>query len=123
MNLKKLTRQLIYNKKNTDTPEIYQKFGIVCPEYSVHEVEVKEYPMSDEELLFALLWDIPDSSHLSATIVPCRTPFTYSCTFNPGRKFLAANLHFTKENYVLSTKTASTRKFLTARAPQFCFWE
>lgn len=86
MNLKKLTRQLIYNKKNTDTPEIYQKFGIVCPEYSVHEVEVKEYPMSDEELLFALLWDIPDSSHLSATIVPCHTPFTYSCTFNPGTR-------------------------------------
>ena len=59
MDLQSLTKQLIYDEHNIETPDIYQKFGIVCPEYSSHDIEVKEYPMPDKEHLFTLLWDIP----------------------------------------------------------------
>ena len=44
MDLQSLTKQLIYDEHNIETPDIYQKFGIVCPEYSSRDIEVKEYP-------------------------------------------------------------------------------
>ena len=86
MDLQSLTKQLIYDEHNIETPDIYQKFGIVCPEYSSRDIEVKEYPMPDKEHLFTLLWDIPDNSSLYATILPCDTPFTYSCHFKHGMR-------------------------------------
>ena len=42
MDLQSLTKQLIYDEHNIETPDIYQKFGIVCPEYSSRDIEVKE---------------------------------------------------------------------------------
>ena len=51
MDLQSLTKQLIYDEHNIETPDIYQKFGIVCPEYSSRDIEVKEYPMPDKEHL------------------------------------------------------------------------
>ena len=86
MDLKDISRQLIYNENNAAPPCLFEKFGIVRPEYSKHEVEIKEYPMPDSENIFALLWNMTGENRLSATIVPSDAPFTYSCAFKPGTR-------------------------------------
>lgn len=84
MDLKQMTRHLIYDNKNQHIPGIYARFRILCPEYSAHEEERKPYPLPENEHMFALFWDIHDGNRLSATIVPSEVPFLYEKSFEPG---------------------------------------
>ena len=44
MNLKQYIRHLLYDNTTYESPDIYQRFRIVCPEYSQHDIEVKPIP-------------------------------------------------------------------------------
>lgn len=83
MELNRLANHLIYDNKNSELPDQFVRFGLMCPEYSVHEAEVKPYPMQDKEQMFALFWDIHDGCKLSSTVLPTETPFAYHMNFNP----------------------------------------
>lgn len=86
MKLKQMTKNFIYQSSNTDIPENFNHFRILNPEYSTRSGEIKSYPMPDSEYLFSLLWDIHDTHTLSATILPCDTPFLYEKDFSPGTR-------------------------------------
>lgn len=86
MDLNQLTKHLIYQNSNTEIPDNINRLRILNPEYSTREAEIKSYPMPENEHLFALLWDIHDYHTLSATIVPCDTPFCYEKDFIPGTR-------------------------------------
>lgn len=59
---------------------------IMCPEYSKSVEEVKTYPLSSKNRLFALCWNIDGNGHLSSTIKPSDTAFCYTCNFTSGDK-------------------------------------
>ena len=84
MNLKQYIRHLLYDNTTYESPDIYQRFRIVCPEYSQHDIEVKPYPLPESEHMFGLIWDIPEPHTVSATIIPSSTAFTYEKRFEPA---------------------------------------
>ena len=47
MDLKQYIRHLLYDNTTYESPDIYQRFRIVCPEYSQHDIEVKPYPLPE----------------------------------------------------------------------------
>ena len=49
MDLKQYIRNLLYDNTTYESPDIYQRFRIVCPEYSQHDIEVKPYPLPESE--------------------------------------------------------------------------
>lgn len=59
---------------------------IMCPEYSKSVEEVKTYPLSSKNRLFALCWSIDGNGHLNSTIKPSDTAFRYTCNFTSGDK-------------------------------------
>lgn len=59
---------------------------IMCLEYSVDQVDVKTFPLTDQEDIFVLCWDIMEEGKLYATIKPYSQPFSYQCDFTPGVK-------------------------------------
>ena len=86
MNLKQYIRHLLYDNTTYESPDIYQRFRIVCPEYSQHDIEVKPYPLPESEHMFGLIWDIHEPHTVSATIIPSSTAFTYEKRFEPGMR-------------------------------------
>ena len=86
MSLEQLTKNFIYQSTNTEIPDNFNRFRILNPEYSTRSGEIKTYPLPDNEHLFSLLWDIHDAHTLSATILPCDTPFLYEKNFAPGTR-------------------------------------
>lgn len=84
MNLKQYIRHLLYDNTTYESPDIYQRFRIVCPEYSQHDIEVKPYPLPESEHMFGLIWDIHEPHTVSATIIPSDITFTYEKRFEPG---------------------------------------
>ena len=86
MNLKQYIRHLLYDNTTYESPDIYQRFRIVCPEYSQHDIEVKPYPLPESEHMFGLIWDIHEPHTVSATIIPSGTAFTYEKRFEPGMR-------------------------------------
>lgn len=59
---------------------------IMCPEYSVSVQDVKTYPMSPDDRLFTLCWNMDQNRRLYATMKPSKAAFGYSCGFEPGDK-------------------------------------
>ena len=86
MQLGQMTKDFIYQNSNTEIPDNFNRFRILNPEYSTCSGEIKTYPLPDNEHLFSLLWDIHDTHTLSATILPCDTPFLYEKDFVPGTR-------------------------------------
>ena len=86
MQLEQMTKDFIYQNSNTEIPDNFNRFRILNPEYSTCSGEIKTYPLPDNEHLFSLLWDIHDTHTLSATILPCDTPFLYEKDFVPGTR-------------------------------------
>lgn len=86
MDLKQYIRHLLYDNTTYESPDIYQRFRIVCPEYSQHDIEVKPYPLPESEHMFGLIWDIHEPHTVSATIIPSGTAFTYEKRFEPGMR-------------------------------------
>lgn len=65
-----------------------EKIGrrIMCPEYSIEQVEVKTFPLSDKDDIFILCWELEEDGGLYATIKPSKTVFSYYSTFRQGEK-------------------------------------
>lgn len=65
-----------------------EKMGkrIMCPEYSIDQVEVKTFPQSDKDEIFILCWKMETDGKLYATIKPSKSAFSYFTNFNPGVK-------------------------------------
>ncbi len=83
MKLKSLCHQLIHTGSAENVPEILSRFRILCPEYSPCDEERKPWPVSGNEHLFALLWELHDGRALSATLLPREAPFTYEADYIP----------------------------------------
>lgn len=74
---------------------------IMCPEYSVSVQDVKTYPMSSSDRLFTLCWSMNQNRRLYATIKPSKTPFSYSCSFEPGDKTQLHTHDYLELSYVV----------------------
>ena len=59
---------------------------IMCPEYSLHVQDIKTYPLSQDERVFALCWVIGNNNRLYGTIKPAKVSFSYSCKFKEGTR-------------------------------------
>lgn len=86
MSLFQYVKDTIYQTSQAQMPKAYEQFGILIPEYSSSAQGVRPYPLSDEEHLFALLWNIHDGHQLSATFLPTPYPFCYEKEFLPGTR-------------------------------------
>ncbi len=75
-------------KKESEPQHIDENMGlrIMCPEYSVDQIDVKKFPQSDKEDIFILTWNMEEDGMLYATIKPYKKPFTYRCSFVPGSR-------------------------------------
>jgi len=58
----------------------------MCPEYSLHVQDIKTYPLSQDERVFALCWVIGNNNRLYGTIKPAKVSFSYSCKFKEGTR-------------------------------------
>lgn len=68
----------------TDNSDLCNR--IMCPEYSIDQVDVKIFPLKEKKDIFALCWNFNEDSKLHATIKPYLPPFIYNCEFKPGGK-------------------------------------
>lgn len=59
---------------------------IMCPEYSLEQVEVKTFPLSGKDNVFLLCWRLEKAGKLYATIKPYKTSFVYQTDFTSGKK-------------------------------------
>ena len=59
---------------------------IMHPEYSINSEEVKTFPLSKNDPIFILCWNIQAEQRLYATIKPSETPFSYCSSFLSGDK-------------------------------------
>ncbi len=83
MTLKSLCHELIHTGNTQNIPDILSRFRILCPEYSACDEERKPWPVSGNEHLFALLWELHDGKTLSATLLPREEPFTFEADYIP----------------------------------------
>jgi AraC-like DNA-binding protein len=75
---------------------------IMCPEYSLHTEDIKTYPLSGEEGVFALCWNIQASNRLYGTIKPSAVSFSYSCSFEQGCKTQMHTHEYLELAYIVS---------------------
>lgn len=59
---------------------------ILCPEYSFDAIDVKTFPVSEQEDIFILCWNMEEDGRLYATINPYEKPFVYSTAFHSGER-------------------------------------
>lgn len=59
---------------------------IMCPEYSSDNIDVKTFPISDSDDLFALCWIMEENGRFYSTIKPYSRPFAYFSSFRHGEK-------------------------------------
>ena len=59
---------------------------IMRPEYSIGQIDVKTFPLSDKEDVFVLCWNIFEGKRLRATIKPYKESFVYEASILPGDK-------------------------------------
>lgn len=86
MGLKNYCIDITKHGGNPLKPDTQLGLRIMCPEYSVDRIDVKTFPLSDEEDIYVLCWNIEEGGRLHAAIRPYRQPFTYSSAFIPGGK-------------------------------------
>lgn len=86
MKLLDYCRRITKNEPNSLKDD--EKIGkrIMCPEYSIDQVDVKTFPLSDQEDIFVLLWRLEAEGKLYATIKPSVTAFAYYSGFQSGEK-------------------------------------
>ena len=101
MNLKENVDRYIYRDNKNRVINRYDKFPILVLEESVHENEVRSYPRSEEERLFAVCWDLHDSEVLSATVIPSEEPFTFEKHFTPGARTLMHSHEYLEFFYIV----------------------
>ncbi|BCJ97894.1 AraC family transcriptional regulator [Anaerocolumna chitinilytica] len=73
-------------RKTTECKESDKNMGrrVMCPEYSINQIDVKSFPKEERGEVFILLWNIEAGGHLAATIKPYPQEFIYQCEYTPG---------------------------------------
>ena len=102
MTLSSYVQSCIYETDCTDMPEAFERFGILTPEDSSCVKGIRSFPFPESEHLFALLWDVHDSSRLSSTILPAPHPFIYQGRFQPGARTQLHSHEYLELFYVVS---------------------
>ena len=75
---------------------------IMCPEYSVHTQDIKTYPLSGDERVFALCWTIRPDKKLYGTIKPSAVSFSYGCSFEEDCKTQMHTHEYLELAYIVS---------------------
>lgn len=72
-------------RKAGECPGLDMNMGrrVMCPEYSINQIDVKSFPEEERGEAFVLLWHIEKGGHLSATMKPYGQDFVYQCDFTP----------------------------------------
>ena len=74
----------------------------MCPEYSLITEDIKTYPDSITDQLFALSWYLNGSRRLYASIKPFPVSFSYSCHYEPGDRTQLHTHEYLELAYVVS---------------------
>lgn len=75
---------------------------IMCPEYSLHTEDVKTYPLSSNNPIFALCWVIRSDNKLYGTIKPSAVSFSYCSSFETGSKTQMHTHEYLELAYIVS---------------------
>lgn len=79
---------------------------IMCPEYSIDQVEVKTFPLADTEDIFMLCWKLCDNGGLYANIKPYKKDTVYYTTFNHGDRTQLHTHDYIELTYVVEGEFA-----------------
>lgn len=102
MALKHLCEEISCNDPNMLEEGSHIGSRIMCPEYSIHTEDIKTYPLSGEERVFALCWTIHPNNKLYGTIKPSPVSFSYSCSFEQGCKTQMHTHEYLELAYIVS---------------------
>ena len=75
---------------------------IMCPEYSLHMEDVKTYPLSSNNPVFALCWVIRSGNKLYGTIKPSTVSFSYRSSFATGSRTQMHTHEYLELAYIVS---------------------
>jgi len=94
------------NKITKEEPNILSKDEnirrrIMCPEYSIDQIEVKTFPSATNNEIFLLCWKIEENGKLYATIKPSDQAFSCFSTFKSGEKTQVHTHDFIELAYVV----------------------
>lgn len=84
MSLQKLCEEISCNDSNMLNEGSHIGSRIMCPEYSIHVKDIKTFPLSQDDKLFALCWIVHPNNKLYGTIKPSAVSFSYGCSFKKG---------------------------------------
>ena len=102
MSLKHLCEDISCNDPNMLEDGSHIGSRIMCPEYSIHTEDIKTYPLSGEDGVFALCWTIHPNNKLYGTIKPSAVSFSYSCSFEEGCKTQMHTHEYLELAYIVS---------------------
>lgn len=102
MTLKSLCEQITNDNSNMLPEDNPIGSRIICPEYSLHQEDIKTYPVPKKKELFALCWTIDSNHRLYGTIRPSSTTFSYSYSFIPGERTQTHTHEYLELSYIVS---------------------
>lgn len=102
MTLKHLCEEISCNDPNMLEERSHIGSRIICPEYSLNTEDVKTYPLSGEDRVFALCWTIHPNNKLYGTIKPSAVSFSYGMSFERGCKTQMHTHEYLELAYIVS---------------------
>ena len=102
MTLRHLCEEICCNDPNLLEEGSHMGSRIMCPEYSVHTEDIKTYPLSGDERVFALCWTIHPDKKLYGTIKPSAVSFSYGCSFEEDCKTQMHTHEYLELAYIVS---------------------
>ena len=102
MTLNQLCEDISRNDSNMLDSENHIGSRIMCPEYSLHIEDIKTYPLSYDNPIFALCWMIDSDNKLYGTIKPSAVSFSYCTSFATGTKTQIHTHEYLELAYIVS---------------------
>ncbi|NDL68044.1 AraC family transcriptional regulator [Anaerotalea alkaliphila] len=102
MTLKALCEQISRSDPNMLQDDNPIGSRIMCPEYSLHQEDIKTYPLQKKDHIFALCWNITSDKRFYGTIKPSPTSFSYGCSFLPGMRTQLHTHEYLELSYIVS---------------------
>ncbi len=102
MTLQQLCEEISCNDPNRVPEASPIGSRIMCPEYSLYVKDIKTYPLSQDERVFALCWVIRNNNRLYGTIRPANVSFSYSCKFKEGTRTQMHTHEYLELAYIVS---------------------
>lgn len=100
--LKQLCKDISCNDTNMLSSDSHIGSRIMCPEYSLHIEDVKTYPLSSDNMIFALCWVIQSDNKLFGTIKPSAVSFSYRSSFITGDRTQMHTHEYLELAYIVS---------------------